>query len=287
MAKLDGTEHIPIDQGVIITDCCDPNAQARLQVRFASLFGLTPSFIGVKGENADLAAAGHLVDVLDAAKTPDAFGQARTVILVNVAPRGDDIRKKYENGTPFCHAETGNTTILSTYEGRALSLTYALGLISVVNVLDIPTVTHSLVADEILTEDEANYINNTQFRSLEFEPLAARLIVDGRDLLGKSINLKLSANVEGLAWHIDSFGNIKTTAQKEEIGFEIGKTILLAGGAKATCYERLTDVPTGDLGLTIGSSGYGNQRLLELAVQKGRAADRLGVEVGSKVLEAI
>ena len=51
-------------QGIIITDCSDPNAEARQKIRFASLFGTMPTFIKAGAVNSDLEAAGHLVECL-------------------------------------------------------------------------------------------------------------------------------------------------------------------------------------------------------------------------------
>lgn len=272
--------------GVIITDCADANATARQQVRFNRLFGASPAFIGLgDGDNADLEAAGHLVDVLDADQVPISVSAGKTIVLVNVAPRGDEVRKKWENGTPFCHFEVGDATVLSTYEGRALSLVQKLGLVSTVSLFDIPEVTQSLVDDGFLTSQQAHKINNTQFRSLEFLPLAARLLTAGIKLPCSKAAIQPYTSAEGRVWFTDNFGNVKTTLLPGDIDFVEGQTVELYGGRKITCHQRLTDVPSDKLGLTIGSSGYGEYRWLEIAKQGGRVDELWCGKIGSKVLE--
>lgn len=271
-------------QGVVINDCDDPNARARQQIRFNSLFGFKPDFIELGPEEPDLEAAGHLVDVLGALQTPAAFPPKPAVVLVNVAPRGDDVRKNWENGTPFCYATIGETTVLSAYEGRALSLVQKLGLVGEVSLLDIPEVTSRLTKDGQLTADEAETIRDTQFRSLEFLPLAARLLVGGVDLPAERRDLPNGQTTDHRAWLVDNFGNLKTTILPEEIDFEEGRTVRITPGQEAVCYQRLADVPTGEFALTVGSSGYGEHRWLELVRQKGRAADDLNLGVGSQIV---
>src|SRR5579884_2807824 len=135
-------------QGVIITDCHDDNARVRLEIRFKSLFGVTPSFIGVEsGEDADLEAAGHLVDVLSSARLPSGYDSHPTVVLVNVARRGDEQRRRgWDNGTPFCYTHSFGNTILSAYEDRNLALARKLGLLGSVKLLDIPTINEWFVS---------------------------------------------------------------------------------------------------------------------------------------------
>jgi hypothetical protein len=50
--------------GSIITDCADDNARARQELRFSTLFGTQPSFLGVSSYNS-IEAAGNLVEQLD------------------------------------------------------------------------------------------------------------------------------------------------------------------------------------------------------------------------------
>lgn len=54
----------------IITDCADENAISRLSARSASLFAgsvhVLPLHADLAGSSADISAAGHLIDALDA-----------------------------------------------------------------------------------------------------------------------------------------------------------------------------------------------------------------------------
>lgn len=271
--------------GSIITDCADDNARARQELRFKTLFDVTPSFLGVSSYNS-IEAAGNLVEQLDVLTNfPLADKITDAIVLVNVAPRSKDIKEKWENGTPFCAFKTGSTLVVSTYEGLCLALARDFDITDSVQLFDIPTVTKMAVTWGDLTEEQAQRINNTQFRSLEFLPLVAFWLWRGRDVPHTVKKLDELPSADGQAWFIDNFGNIKTTLTEKSVGFKEGKVIKLHGGTEATCYRRLADVPSGAIGLTVGSSGYGQQRFLEVVIgQTGHAAKQLGMTVGSVIM---
>ncbi len=279
--------------GAIITDCADGNARARQELRFANLFGSKPTFLGVDadvvlGEGnkaADVEAAGNLLDLLDASgNIPGSSPDWPAVILVNVAPRGGKTTKIWENGTPFCYFHIGQTLVVSTYARRCLSLIRDIGGIETVELLDVPTVTAAAVEWGELTPAGAERINHTQFRSLEFLPLVARWIYDKRPMSSTTQTLDDIPTIDPSVWHIDSFGNVKTTLLPSDINFADGKTITLANGETVQCYTHLADVPRGVPALIIGSSGYGDDRFLELVIQRSNAAERYGLSVGSPIL---
>lgn len=270
-------------QGAIVNDCSDENARGRQTARFRTLFGFEPTFVGLGEDDPDLEAAGQVVDLLDSTATPSGYPDNPAVILFNVAPRGDDVRENWENGTPFAYAQIDHATIFGTYEGRVFPVLKRLGLVEKVAVLDIPTATEILVNNEIISAGEAADIRNTQFRSRDFLPLAAREIMAGRDLRPEKLDVKESPDAEGRIWLIDNFGNGKTTTLPEDIGFEEGEVRDTKQGKTITPYKRLADVPTGELGLIIGSSGYKQHRWLEVVKQKGSAADDLGLKVGTRI----
>jgi S-adenosylmethionine hydrolase len=83
-------------------------------------------------------------------------------------------------------------------------------------------------------------------------------------------------------WLVDNFGNCKTTILPEEIGFEEGKKIQTRFGM-ATQYRQLRSVPDGELALTIGSSGYGENRFVELVIQGKSASALLKIKVGDVI----
>ena len=279
-----------VQSGVIITDCYDDNAKGRQQTRFASLFDIAPTFISVMAptshlEAGGIQATGHLIDQLDSALSiPASRRRGKTVILMNVATRGEDVRKKWDNGTPFCFAWFEDVLVASTFDGPGLGLARDWGLISEVNVMDIPTVMTAAVSWGELTEAEADRVAHTQFRSYEFLPLAARWIIEGRDVPSSVQTLEHINSMAGHIWFVDNFGNAKTSYLPEQIGFEEGKQIKLAGGHIATCHRRLADVPHGGIALTVGSSGFRERRMVEIAVQRGNAAKVLGLNVGDNVL---
>ncbi|HSX42919.1 MAG TPA: hypothetical protein VLF59_02435 [Candidatus Saccharimonadales bacterium] len=279
--------------GSIITDCADDNARARQELRFASLFGVRPAFHGVTSAAPDIEAAGNLLDQLQVLNDlPKSHEAVQPVMLLNVAPRGEAVKKQWPNGTPFCYVKIGNVLVVSTYAGRGLSLAKKHGLMDEVQVMDIPTVTAAAVGWGELTAEEAERINTTQFRSLEFLPLAAYWLSQGRDVPARTTALE-QHDVEGKVWAIDNFGNIKTTWTADELGFDDGKEFILADGQKVVCHHRLADVPADMSALTLGSSGYGKDRFVELVVQwkdggfygSNTAADRHTFIVGDNILK--
>lgn len=280
-------------QAFDISDCGDPNAEARRKARIGSYLGVPLNCVELESDGQkDLEAGFNVVDILDGRLVPESFRANRPpgLILANVAPRGSDVKKRWPNGTPFCsfyHQET-NTTVLSTYEGRTLSVAAKLGLAHAVKVYDIPTVANSLVEDATLTRREADKIVNTQYRSLEFEPLAATLLGQGRELPGETLPVNGKREVEGLVGLVDIFGNAKVIALPEDINYRDGEFVRLShSGVRVQCIPHLADVRTGESAVTIGSSGYGEQRFLEIVIGKGRAARELNLEVGSKALSFI
>lgn len=276
-------------QGTIITDCYDSNARQRQENRYRTLFGERPTFVPLESEHTALEASGQLIDTIDAVTVPKAFKRGSALVLVNAAPRGTETRDEgYENGTPFCYFRQDGNLVFSTYNPELL----ALARVATVNLLDIPTITNNFVRDGLLTTTEASKINDTQFRSLHFVPLAARVVAGREELPSVKKSIKREAeDVGGRAWFVDNFGNIKTTSLPEDIDYEEGKQVELVandGEVKtAICVPELADVNTGQLALTIGSSGVGERQWLEVAVGRGNAAQRLGgVAVGDKIFES-
>jgi hypothetical protein len=280
--------------GAIITDCADSNARARQELRFTRLFGSKPTFLGVGadvvlGEGnkaADVQAAGNLLDMLDATLNLPTGEHAdqQTVILVNVAPRGGKTTKIWQNGTPFCYFRINGRLVVSTYARRCLSLIRDLGGIDSVELLDVPTVTAAAVEWGELTPARADEINRTQFRSFEFVPLVARWLCDGQPVPSITQTLEDIPAIDANVWCVDSFGNAKTTLLPSDVDFEDGREVMLANGQQAVCYTHLADVPRGTTALVVGSSGFGEDRFLEVVIQRGNAAKEHSLSVGSPVL---
>jgi hypothetical protein len=273
--------------GSIITDCYDPNARARQELAFTRLFG-TPlaSFLGVESE---LAASGNLVDQLGVlTRFAPTEGTQSGVILVNVAPRGSDTKQQegHHNGRPFCYFKpSADILVVSTYDD-CLAVPHDLGIVESIELLDVPTVT-AAATEWGLSPKEAQRINTTQFRSLEFLPLVAKWILEGRGVPSETQLLSEMPSFGGTIWEIDNFGNAKLTTTSDVIQFTEGQAIQLVNGTKATFHQRLADVPTGETALTIGSSGYKDKRFLELVIAKGKAAEQHNLAIGSHILKAV
>lgn len=273
--------------GTIITDCADGNARTRQELRFESLFGVKPSFLGV-GAYSPMEAAGNLIDQLDVLTNFPALDREdfEAIVLVNVAPRGEDIQEKWDNGTPFCYFKTGNVLVVSTYEGQCLALARDLGIVSEVGLFDIPTVTAAAVEWGDLTEKEAARINDTQFRSLEFLPTVAYWVWQGKPVPSTKRSLAELPSAKGRVWCIDNFNNAKTTLFEKDVEFVDDKSVTLSDGSTAVCKRRLADVPKDTTALTVGSSGFGDERFLEVVVgHRGRAAEKHEFEIGTVVLK--
>ncbi|NBX49973.1 hypothetical protein EBT25_08525 [bacterium] len=246
----------------IITDCQDGNARARQETRYSVLFpGVNTSFIGVCS---DSEAAGNLIDVLDAA------GDGEGVIAVNVAPRHKQA-KKWPNGTPFGYFWHKKILVVCTIDGEVLSLVKKLGLADHVNVTDIRTVLSFAEYSAEIVEHAAQ----SQFRSFDYLPRLARIVWDKHDVPSEKLMFTEIPDASAGVWWIDSFGNCKTTLLADEIDFvpyEKREIILNGLAIEAACYRQLREVPDYKTGFTLGSSGYGDRRFVELVVQGTSAA---------------
>jgi hypothetical protein len=253
----------------IITDCNDSHTFGRQLTRAASLFDSVPIPVSINGgfdEPTDLEAGFSLVDMLDAAR-----GHYGVVML-----------KKWKNGTPFGCFWFKDTLVVSTVDGYALSVAKKLGMVDEVKLFDIPTVMN-WAKGSLLDEFDAEYIINTQFRSFEFMPRVGKWVFDKLDVpftilpASEIIDAPLCVSI------IDNFGNLKTTVLPQEIGFETGKTINLKGFGELVCYDRLKDLPNGETGIIIGSSGYKENRFIEIMCQGESAKEKFGAKIGTLI----
>lgn len=254
-----------------ISDCRDENTKGRLCTRVASYFTGNVTFVGVRNE---YEAGLNLVDVIDA------YDGGKGIIFANVAPRHGKA-KRWENGTPFGHLRFGDLDIFTTIDGFVLSLLQKLsGKKLEIAVYDIPPTVEKMNLDEELRDK----IRKTQFRSFEYLPRLAREIMAGVKL--PSERFAEVPNMPNATCWADCFGNVKTSLLPEEIGFEIGKKITLQINGQPVellCFERLKDIPDGLVGLTVGSSGLGEKRLLEIMAQGSSATQKLGIESGMEI----
>ncbi|MCS6982716.1 MAG: SAM-dependent chlorinase/fluorinase [Candidatus Absconditabacterales bacterium] len=263
----------------IITDCCDANATARQVIRANTLFlapatviGIDPSFETLS----DLEAGGHLVDCLDAS-----CGEP-SVILVNKAPRSGPAKKR-PNGTPFGYFWVGKTLVCTSIDGYVLSLIKKCGISDHITIWDIPTVMNRCCENGLCDKTLADHIIATQFRSFEFLPRVAKWVRDGRDVPATETSLDYVPDAGSRVWFVDIFGNCKTTIAPQDCGRQAGKQYRL-GQTILTATTRLKDLPNGEIGLVIGSSGYGQHRRCEIMIQGGSAAAHLGIGLGSEIV---
>ncbi|MCB9812335.1 hypothetical protein H6778_01600 [Candidatus Nomurabacteria bacterium] len=239
----------------IINDCRDDNARARQTSRLASLLSVNVSFIGVES---DLEAGMQLIDILDATEGRPG------VILVNVAPRGGHTTK-WENGTPFAYFHYRETLVISTVDGFALAGVKKLGLISEVNLLDTHTASEAMQQAGFIVDDAAARIPNSQFRSFDFSPRVAAFLLDGHEVPHTTYSLNETPDLPPAVWHIDNFGNCKTTLTVSDLS---GRTELTTRFGTLPLITHLRDVPDSTPAVTEGSSGLGDTRWLELVCQR-------------------
>jgi S-adenosyl-L-methionine hydrolase (adenosine-forming) len=113
-----------------------------------------------------------------------------------------------------------------------------------------------------------------------FAPAAALISRDtDMDMLGSRItDLEVLDLKEDLVVHVDSFGNIITTVVKNLVP---GTKVSVAHGARkydATVVKTFSDAEAGKLIVLTGSHG-----LVEVDVNKGNAAERLGARAGDRI----
>jgi hypothetical protein len=263
----------------IITDCKGENEAGRQISRFNS-FGLGPTnLIGVgNGLSVDVTieAAGDIVDILDATEG---------VVVVNVAPRGN-IKIDGENGSSFSYFYHKDTLVISTIKGYCLYFVKEFGITDKVNVLDLKAVLGWATKNKLINKDKADRIIKSQFRSFEFVPRVARWLTDGYKIPSEPLLLTTYYLLPAIVWHIDAFGNCKTTLLTKRLKDRKTEKQIKTNLGIFNYYERLKDVPKGETAIYTGSSGSGDNRFLEIATQGvlGSAAKKLGIKLGDRIL---
>ena len=264
----------------VINDCKSENDIARQETRLMSLFGVPTSFVGVSSDfsvNATLEAAGNLVDTLDALEDREG------IVLLNVAPRGEQKKDGY-NGTSFCYFRFKNVLVISTVRGHSLSLVKKLDLITEINLVSVDDVIAFAHSVGLVSDGQAAYIPVSQFRSFDFTPRLAHWLHTGIQVPHTTINLDSIENMHDCIWYVDAFGNCKTTLLADQINVQFGEKVKTNLG-EFVYYQRLKDLPKGETALYLGSSGIGGRRFVEIAtqMQTGSAAKTLHVGVGQEI----
>lgn len=254
----------------LINDSRDDNSMARQATRLSALIDIPVNTIGV---SSDLEAAGNLVDILDAG-----LGQTGAV-LVNVAPRQGKVR---ENGSPFAYFFYNDTLVVGTVDGYIYSLAKKFQITPHIDLLDMSEVLNKLGHKFGISEHKQARVKASQFRSLEFIPYVAKWLLSGESVPSQKLPIERIPDAPMSVWWIDAFGNCKTTIIPAEIQFSAGKKIPTKFG-ELKCHLTLKDVPDGEAALVIGSSGFENNRFLEIVVQGGNASAKLGITPSAKV----
>src|SRR3989344_1255121 len=248
----------------IINDCRDDNAKGRITLRCGVLFNTLVTFVGV---SSDLEASGSLIDLLDA------LSGEESCIIVNVAPRNGE-GKKWKNGTPFCYFWFGKTLVLSSMAGKTLSLVKKLRLVDSLFVLEYAASLEALKEKNIISAEHARRSEKTQFRSFDFLPFVCAHLLQHGLLPSRKTALQRVPDSPEVVWWVDNFGNCKTTLFSSELN---------GSGLCLQFYKNLSEVPDGEAAVVEGSSGFDDNRILEVVVQGGNASSSLGLTSGSSL----
>ena len=135
----------------------------------------------------------------------------------------------------------------------------------------------------------------SQFRSRDLFPEAAADIVAGRPgVLGGRVEPSAVPEVpENRVAYVDGYGNLKTTAEQDALGFASGTTVRVRVGAvgqTAKASDGTFGVERGELAFAPGSSGWTKRdgeevRWMELFLRDGSAWEAFGrPEVGAEVI---
>lgn len=258
----------------IINDCRDDNAVGRQLSRLAALGANNLSFVGV---NSDLEAGLQLIDILDATEGKPGL------ILVNVAPRGESA-SQFENGTPFAYFRYGETLILASVDGFTLSAVKQFGLIAEVALLDTHSSAPPLVAAGIVSAEAALRIPNSQFRSFDFTPRAGVYLFKGGTLPHERYHLTNVPDLPQAIWHIDNFGNCKTTLRHSDINAD---SLTMTRFGDFPFIVQLKSVPDHTAAIIEGSSGLGPTRFLELVIERGHFAKVHQAKIGDDIFAQV
>lgn len=247
----------------------------RQATRALRLFGnVSVATVGIGWS--ELEGAGNLIDMLDAADGEPG------VIMVNVAPRHGR-GKKWPNGTPFGFFYYKKTLIISTIAEECLSLVKKFGLTDTIALTDITTVVDLMIEKKKLDPALRKRIVLSQFRSYDYMPRLAKWLVDGEKIPYEDYSIENIPQAPKAVWWVDNFGNCKTTMLPQDINHQPGKELKTKFG-KIMCYDHLKDVPNGEAGLIIGSSGLEDKRFVELVVQGESAAEHFNLKPGDTIL---
>jgi hypothetical protein len=258
----------------IVTDC-GGQALGRMRIRVARLFP-DATDITVMEAASSLESGGCMVDAMDAMIRPPG------AILCNTAPRRD---AQGTNGSGIVFGEANGIIVIAT--AATLGLVKKLVPNFEARVLDVEA-----FMKRFWPEDAKR--GRFNFRGLEVLPrLLASYWLERQSLTRVSSPFKHFPAVEPAVWLVDEIGgqpyNIKLTVLRSDLpDFHPEQRVRVQIGEREPvtmlCYERLADIPNGELGLYESSSGLGEDRFLEIGVMGESAAERLRCKVDDPVL---
>jgi len=213
----------------------------------------------------------HLLDILDATEGRPG------IVLLNVAPRGGHATK-WENGTPFAFFWYHETLIVGSVDGYVFSGAKKAGILPELHLLDTHTGAAAMEAAGFITPEAAEHIPYTQFRSFDFTPRIAAFLWQKNTVPSTPYNPDDIAELPLAIWHVDSFGNAKTTLLPEDLPSTETATETRFG--TLPYFSQLRDLPTHESSLVRGSSGIHDQRFLELMEQRGNFTSKQQAIIG-------
>jgi hypothetical protein len=247
------------------------------------LFRRSPTIVAADGPDPESFAALTLLDCLRSTESLGAAGHP-TITLLNIAPR-DGV---WPNGVPFCYFTHGQHLVASTFNARALSLVRRELGVDRVHVTDIREVVEAAGAWADFDAVEIEKIVGTQFRSLWYLPLLAKLVADGHAVPSTATAVPETLDDDPIVSVVDNFGNCKLDRRLDLVpGDSLPVARRNQDGSTdvvdVTYYPHLTAVPRNTPGLIAGSSGT---TFTELVIRNASAATHFGLQPGDAPLRS-
>ncbi|MBL7058398.1 hypothetical protein ISS03_03605, partial [Patescibacteria group bacterium] len=129
---------------------------------------------------------------------------------------------------------------------------------------------------------QEKYITGSQFRSYDFVPRVAQLILSNIQPISKLIPIDNIPDAPECVWWIDNFGNCKTTLLFDELKIVENNKVKTKFGL-FPYFEHLNDVPRNSSAFVRGSSGIGGQRFIEFLTQGQNTAEIFNIKTGDNI----
>lgn len=256
---------------IFFTDCKDSNALARVFAHItARIKNSQVQCYGIESWQEAALNIANTVEVWIKA------GSKGNVVVGNIAPRTD---KNWENGAPFCFAWVQGNLIVATPYCFAVLVKQRL-----LNATEIFQTDVKDVCIKFLSIKETKDISTTQFRSLWYVPRLIQWLLKYKTVPCKVLNSQYLPSLESLSiFYIDNFGNLKLTLSSGEFSLQKnGSEKIRIGGreyAAPAFYNRLSDIPVGEIGFVVGSGAD----WVELILNGGTASLHFQAKIGEEI----